>query len=173
MKISSRKGGGFVLACMLVVTILLGGCAYGFKGISIPPDVNTFSVDNFRLSALAAPQAIEITFSEALRDKVRSESRLKYNADNPDVLFSGSVTSYQVSPQAPQEGSATAFNRLTIGVKVNYESLKNEEDNWSKSFSFFADFDAAQDLATTEDELINQIFEQLVEQIFNAAFTNW
>lgn len=163
----------FKLLFLALVLALITGCAYGFKGISIPPDVNTFSVDNFALSVSAAPQGIEVLFAETLRDKVRNESRLKYNSDNPDIIFSGSIVTYNISAQSPEEGSVVAFNKLTIGIKVNYDSLLNEEDSWTKSFNFYADFDSSEDISTIETELVETIYEQLVENIFNDSFTDW
>ena len=152
---------------------MLSSCAYNFKGISIPPDVNTFAVENFTLQTLAAPQGVEIRFTERLRDKVRNESRLKYNEDTPDIIFSGQVTQYTIQALSPEEGSTSAFNKLTIMVKVDYDSNLNEADKWTKQFSFFSDFDANSDVSAIEDGLINDIFDQIVEQVFNHAFTDW
>ena len=164
---------GLLISYFILCTILIGSCAYGFKGISIPPDVNTFTVDNFSIAASSAPQGIDIQFSERLRDKVRNESRLKYNQDNPDIIFSGSINSYTISALSPEEGSVSAFNRLTIGIRLIYDSTVNEEDSWEKTFSFFADFDSTVDISSIENELVEEIYEQLVENIFNEAFTDW
>lgn len=153
-------------------TLLCLGC-YSFRGISIPPEVNTFSVESFSISAPTAPQAIEVQFTERLRDKVRNESRLRYDVDNPDIIFSGRISQYAISAQSPEEGAVSAFNKLTIGIQVEYEDLANEDNNWSKSYSWFADFDATTDLSTVEADLIDNIYEQIVEQIFNEAFTDW
>ena len=158
---------------ILVCISVLSSCAYNFKGISIPPDVNTFAVENFTLQTLAAPQGVEIRFTERLRDKVRNESRLKYNEEAPDIIFSGKVTQYTIQALSPEEGSTSAFNKLTIMVQVDYDSNLNDDDKWTKQFSFFSDFDANSDVSAIEDGLINDIFDQIVEQVFNHAFTDW
>jgi hypothetical protein len=148
------------------------GC-YGFKGISIPPDINTFFVAEFENRASNAPAGIEQTFAEALRTKVRNESRLRLTDVNADITFSGTINRFTITSEAPQEGNTVAFNKLTIGVQLDYVSSKNEEDNWSKSFSFFKDFDANADFQASQDAYIDEIFLQITENIFNDAFTNW
>ena len=40
-------------------------------------------------------------------------------------------------------------------------------------FSFFFDFPANQDLSAVESQAIEEILDQLMEDIFNAAFSNW
>ncbi len=157
---------------ILLVFITFSSC-YSLKGISIPSDVNTFYVDDFTISALNAPADINQIFAESLREKVRNESRLQYREVDPDIIFSGSVSNYRVNSVAPTEGNTTALNRLEIKVKVDYENVNNEDENWTQNFSFFQDFDSSQDLQSLQDELITTIFRQLTEDVFNKAFTNW
>ena len=149
------------------------GCVYSFKGISIPPDLNTFEVENFQLRALNAPVDIEVRFSEALRTKVRNESRLKLNTTDPDISFTGEVTRYAVTAEAPVEGNTVALNKLEIAVQVNYQNNRKEDDKWTKTFSFFQTYDSTNDLQAIEGNLIGIIFDQLTERIFNDAFTSW
>lgn len=149
---------------------------YSFKGISIPPTISTFYVDQFQNSAFNAPPDIGVTFSEELRDIVLQNSRLSYNETTPNIEFQGSIRSFSVSSVAPQEtdaGFGSALNRLLISVDVDYLNNLDEEDNWSQSFSFFQDFESTQDLSDVQDDLIQAIFEQITQDIFNKAFTNW
>ncbi len=157
---------------VLLVLILYSGC-YSFKGTSISPDVKTFYVAPFDNNAPDAPPTLSIEFSEALREKILNESRLVLDDENPDVEFVGAITTWRVSSEAPKPGELVAFNRLTIGVRVEYINHRNEEENWKSNFSYFADFDANQNLLDVQDQLIEAINEELVNQIFNKAFTNW
>ncbi len=161
-----------LVVTLLFPTFLWQGC-YSFKNASIPPDIQTFFVDNFDVQAQGALPTLGQTFSEALKDKIRRESRLQLTDTDPDVEFSGAVTEYRVTSEAPQPGELTAINRLTIAVQVTYTNNKHEEENWSRRFSYFADFDATENLVNVQDALIETILEELVEQVFNQAFTNW
>ncbi len=146
---------------------------YNFKGISIPPDINTFYVDNFSLAIPDAPIDLNQLFTELLREKIREESRLVNDNNNPDIVFSGSVTRFYIESVAPEEDNTVSLNRMQISVKVNYTSEINPDDNWSKTYNDFEDFDSNLALQTVQDDLIAEIIEDIVERIFNDSFTNW
>ncbi len=148
------------------------GC-YSFKGISIPPEANTFYVTDLTNRVPTAPSDLGQQFSEALKQKFLNQSRLLFSDIDPDIEFSGEISRYAVTSVAPQAGETTAFNRLEIGVRMKYIYELNEEENWESSFSFYQDYDRDQNLLDIQDELINVIFTQLTEDIFNKAFTNW
>jgi hypothetical protein len=155
-----------------IILFALGAC-YSFRGISIPPDVNTYYIPVFDIRVENAPPTIGQQFSERLKDKVRNESRLQWNDENPHIEFNGAVSNFRVSPQAPKPGETISFNRLEIGVSVNFINHNDEKKNWKQTFTFFNDFATDQNLLDIQDELIDNIFEQLVEDIFNKAFTDW
>ena len=54
---------------LLVMLPWLSGC-YKFVGYSIDPEVKTFYVGNFKLTATIARATINQTFEESLKDKV-------------------------------------------------------------------------------------------------------
>ena len=156
-----------IIGCLTLV-----GC-YGFKGISIPPDINTFYIEDFENRAPNAPGGINQTFSEALRTKIRNESKLTLVDRDADITFSGYVSRFAITSEAPQEGNTVAFNKLTINVSVEYVDAADEEKNWSQNFSFFKDFGATIDLQSVQEDFIEEIFVQIVDDVFNKAFTNW
>lgn len=160
------------LACLMNGCVI-GGNGYSFKGISIPPDVNTFYIDEFDNQTTTAPPTLPQTFKQQLSDKIRNESRLKNDDTNPDIEFIGSISEYRVSAQSPQPNQTNAFNRLSITFQVEYVSNLNEEDNWKQRFNHFAEFETDQNLIDVQDDLIDEILEEIIERIFNKAFTNW
>lgn len=161
-----------LLLILSIIALSELGC-YSFKGISIPPDVTTFYVPVFEIRALNAPPAIGQQFSERLKDKIRNESRLVWNEEQPDVEFTGNIADFKVNPVAPQPGETVAINRLEIVVTVNFINHKDEKKNWKNNFTYFSDFGTDQNLLDVQEGLILVIYEQLVEDIFNKAFTDW
>lgn len=146
---------------------------YSLKGYSIDPNTESYYVGNFKLTATNAPATITQTFGEALKDKISRESRLKYNDEDPHLEFNGTIQSYNVTAVAPQPGERTAFNRLTIIVAVDYINNLNPKDKWTRTFSHFEDFPSEENLNAVQEDLINIIFNQILEDIFNHAFNNW
>ena len=127
----------------------------------------------FDNNAPNSPATLNQTFVELLRDKVLSETCLSSTRNEGDVQFSGEIVKYQVTSVAPTEGETNTTQRLTIGVAIEYINTTNEEENISKRYEWYEDYDSNVSLLSIQDELINTISEQILENIFNDAFTNW
>ena len=148
-------------------------CTIGFRGVSISPDVNTYSVAKVKISHPNAPLEISQQFSEALKQKIQEESRLNLVSRNADIDFKADITFFGYNAVAPEEGNTTTFNRLEIKVKVVYENEVDEKDGWTKSYSDFEDFPGSQSILDVQDDLTETILEDIIDRIFNDAFTNW
>jgi hypothetical protein len=123
-----------------------------------------------------APPTIAIDFTERLKDKIRSETRLRLVNQTPHVELGGKVVEYRVVPIAPRPGEeSVALNRLEMTVSVYYKNSVKEKSGWAaeKRFNHFAEFSSTADLFSIQDELIRQISNQLLDDIFNAAFNDW
>ena len=150
---------------LCIILISLSSC-YSFKGVSISPELESYNVADFTLLDNRAPANLNEEFAEKLREKITSESRLIYTDTEPDIEFGGDISSYDVRSVAPQEGNTTALTRLEIRVRVTYTNNKDEEAGWQKPFAFFWDFESGEDLLSIQDELIEIIFDKIVEDVF-------
>lgn len=151
------------------------GCKvnYSMTGADIEPDVKTVSVDFFKNNApLAHPNSGQM-ITESLKDVLMNQTRLQLVASKGDLQYEGSITGYQVRPVAISGNETASLNRLTISVQVKFTNLKNEKKNFETSFSRFADFESTQELSTIEENLIQQINDQLVQDIFDRSLSNW
>ncbi len=150
------------------------GC-YSLKGVIISPDTKTFSISLFTNNASAAPPTLAQTFTEKLKDKIRNNTRLSLvNSEGADLVFSGQVVGFDVVAVAPQPNQPAAFNQLRITINVELLDTKNEKGSWKQPFSFQADFPGSSQLLAVQDQLIKQISDKILEDIFNKAFTeNW
>jgi hypothetical protein len=160
----------YILICIVAI-----GCKinYSFTGASIPEDVKTVSVKTFQIFAPLANANMSQTFTEALKDKFLSQTNLDLVAKDGDLQFEGAITGYQISSVAIQGNETAALNRLLITVKVTFTNTKEAEYDFETNFSRFADYETSQDLAAIEDGLITEINEQLTQDIFNKAVSNW
>lgn len=161
---------------ILLLTILFfQSCKmhYGFSGATIPPEAKTVAVQYFQNQASLAPPTLSQSFTEALRDRLSSQTRLALVNKNGDLNFEGTITGYNASPIAIQSTDVAALNRLTITVNVKYTCSFDEKKNFEQTFSRFADYNSSQSLTSVEQELIHQINEQLTLDIFNRALNDW
>jgi len=157
---------------LALISLILSGC-YSFSGISIAPEVKTYYVGLFEDNTDESLPNLAQNMSEALKEKIRTESRLIFLDVDPDVEFKGTIVDYRISSEAPRPGEISAINRLTIVLSVEYLNNKTEGKGWTRNFQFFYDFSSDTDLSSVQDRAIKTITDQIMEDIFNAAFADW
>ena len=159
---------------LVLFALSMWGCgAYSFTGASIPPQAITFSVDHFPNNAPLVQPTLSQVFTDALKDKFSRQTNLKLTNGVGDLHFEGSITGYNVQPQAIGADDRAAQNRLTITIRVTFVNEYQPENDFEQSFSRFYDYDSQQSLAAIEPTAIDVIVEALVEDIFNRAVVNW
>jgi len=146
---------------------------YSFTGASIAEDIKTVSVKTFQSYAPLANANLSQTFTEALKDKFLSQTNLDLVTKNGDLQFEGSITGYNVTSVAIQGNETAALNRLTITVKVKFTNTKDSNLDFETNFARYTDYESSQNLGSIEDGLIVEINEQLTQDIFNKAVSNW
>ncbi|MFN8166252.1 MAG: LptE family protein [Bacteroidia bacterium] len=155
--------------------LLLSSCHvnYSMTGASISPDTKTINIKYFPKTAALGPPSMSQTFTEKLKDKFQNNTSLSLVNTKADLTLEGTITGYVISPQNIQSNEQAAQNRLTITVSVKFTNIKNEKQNFESSFSRYADYDSNQNISSVEESLINTIYEQIVDDIFNKAVINW
>lgn len=158
----------------VVLVSLLAACGiYKFNDTSIAPDVYTISVYNIDNRAMKVNPTLSNTLTVALQDQYRKLTKLEMLEDGGDLEVSGYIASYDVTPTAVTSEEVAAQNRLTITVKITFKNNKHPEEDFEKSFAAFQDFDSTISLDAVEAQLVDEIVEILVEDIFNATVANW
>lgn len=162
------------IAHILVLAALVTSCGiYSFTGTSIQADVNTITIPYVEYKALRVNPSLSSELTDALQDKFRKLTRLEQVDMDGDLELVCEVTGYDVKATAVTADEQAAQNRLTVTVKVEFTNRKYPEDDVSKSFSAYEDFDATMSLDAVEGTLCETIIEKLVEDIFNATVAQW
>lgn len=156
----------------LLVTINLTSC-YSFTGASIPVEAQTFSVETIQNVASMVAPILSTTLTDALKDKFSRQTRLSQVRENGDLSFSGEITNYTSTPTAVTSSEYATMNRLTITIKIRFSNKYESKNDFDKTFSAYEDYDSNQLLQTVESALITEIVDKLVEDVFNAAVSNW
>ena len=158
--------------CFFLCLLFMNFSCYTFKDISIKPDVKSFNVEEFNLTA-NAPGSIDQSFTEELKRKIQSETRLYLDENNPHIIFEGTITGFSVVSTATDSQNTASLNKLEIRIKISYTNILHEEEDWESTFSDYANFDRDENLADVQDALIEEIFEQIIDSVINRAFSNW
>lgn len=163
------------LLLLIPVLALFNSCSVKLNGASIPPEMKTITVLFFENNAPLVVASLSQDFTEALKLRIRNQTRLSISSSDADAIFEGRITGYDIRPAALQssELSTAATNRLSIRVNVKYTNNLLPKQSFEESFERYKDFLATQNLASIQQELINDINNQLTEDIFNRAFAQW
>ena len=169
----------FAIALITALSLLFTtGCGYkvtyNLSGGSIPPEAHTFSVAYFPNNAPMVAPTLSNVLTEGLRDKFSRQTRLQQVEEGGDFAFEGEITNYTSTTASVSSGDYALMNRLTITVKVNFQNAVDQTTSFNaKTFSSYADYDASQLLVDVQDQLIEEIVEDLVNDIYMAAAGNW
>ena len=166
----------------LPLVLLLSGCGiYSFNGASIDyVTTKTISVTNFFNDTAGGPPNMGQFFTEELRDYFQRNTKLELVQKKGDLQFEGAISDYDVRPQSVtssgnrNQNDQTGLMRLNIGVEVTFTNTKKEAESFNRTFSFFADYDpSSTTLTAVEDDLVEEIFEQIIFDIFQASVAQW
>ena len=164
---------------ILLIGLMTVSCGiYSFTGSSIPIGVETFQVDYFENTAGGKPGStiepgLDRDFTIALQDLIVNQTSLNLVNQGGDIIYSGEITEFSVTPMAATAEIKAAQNRLTMAVMVSYENVLNEEDNIEKRFSFYYDFPGNLQVYDIKDFALEEIFERITQDIFNETLAKW
>ena len=160
----------------LLLILMLSGCviSYKFNGASINYDIiKSINLSNFPNRSVYQWGPMEGMFNNALSDKYATQTKLQLVSRGGDLLLSGEITAYdQVNKSISSDGYSSMM-QLKMTVKASFENTKNPSEDFERQFSASREFDASQQLNDVQEELVTQIIDEIVEQIFNATVANW
>jgi hypothetical protein len=162
-----------ILVFSLILFFPTGCGIYSFTGISLDPSIKTIAIANFYNNAGNGPANLSQTLSERLRDYYQGNSPLKISNPDGDLLISGTIMGYDVTPVAPSADQSASLNRLTIRVQVKFVNNFDETKNFESQFAAYEDFAQNRTLSQVESELITVIFDRIIYDVFNKTVADW
>ena len=162
-----------ILCCAALSLLTACTVKYSLSGASIPPDAKTFSVAYFPNNAPMVAPILSATMTDELTQRFASRTSLVQVEEGGDFAFEGEIVGYGSTTSSVSSGDYALQNRLSITVKVKFTNAIDDKMSFNKNFSAYADYDSTKLLNEVESELIPQIVEQLVTDIFQAAASNW
>ena len=163
-----------IIVFSITISLLVNSCGvYNFTGAK-PVDAKTFQVNYFQNNAPLVEPGIERTFTIELQEIIQNQTNLNLVSQGGELLYEGEIVDYRITPMTSTADQRAAQNRLTISVNVRFSNRNKEDDNFEKSFSFFYDFDANQQLVGSQlSSALDVIFERITQDIFNESLAKW
>ena len=156
---------------------MLAACtiSYKFNGSSINYDkVKTISFENFpNRSAAFVWGPMESMFNTALQDIYVQQTRLKQVRQGGDLELSGEITNYNAYNKGIGSDGYSTMAELRMTVNVRFVNNTNHVEDFEQQFSASREYNSSQQLSAVQEDLVDQMIDEIVEQIFNATVANW
>lgn len=161
---------------VLVAAITLSACtiSYRLNGASIDYNtIKTLTIETFsnRASYQWAPMAP--MFNNSLSDIYNRQTKLRQVKRDGDLHLSGEITSYDQTNKSISADGYSSMVQLRMTVKVKFTNNKDHKYDFDKSFSANREYDSSQQLSAVQEELVQQMIDDIVDQVFNATVANW
>lgn len=158
---------------LIICLFTLSGCGvYNFTGAKV--DAKTFQVNYFQNRAELIEPGIERTFTQKLQNLIQNQTNLSLTTSNAELVYEGEIVGYNIAPMTATADQKAAQNRLTVTVNVRFTNKNKEEDNFEKRFSFYKDYSGnSQLVGAALNDALDEIFERITLDIFNASLAKW
>jgi hypothetical protein len=147
-------------------------------GVTI--DAKTISIVEFYNNADLGPANMGQLMSNELKNYFIQNTSLSVVPEEGELQLEGEITNFTLTPIAPvstgnpQDITSASSQRLTITVKATYiNTLEDKMSFKDKTFSFYKDFPNEVNLIDVQEQYTKQIFERIINDIFNASVANW
>lgn len=166
------------IGILFMGVLLMTACSisYQFNGSSIDyTKVKSISIETFPNRSVGFVWGpMESMFNTALQDIYLQQTRLQQVNRNGDLQISGEITNYDAYNKGVGSDGYSTMAELRMTVRVNFVNTVNPQENFeARQFTSSREYDATQQLASVQDELVNQMIKDIVDQIFNATVANW
>lgn len=155
---------------------MLGGCFhYGFTGASIPEGVNTIYIPFFPDNSTSSVPNISSKLKQVLVNRFVNKSSLSLvnNRSAADAILVGSITGFSNQPFSISGQNITTQNKVTIRVKAKFKFTDEDKAEWNKAFTGSATYDPTQSPIEGETNAALDALNQIANNMFNEAVSNW
>jgi len=165
----------FKISTLIIFPIMCScNVKYSLTGASISPETKTFQVNYFQNNSTLIEPGIEREFTNKLIDLLINQTSLDLVKSNGDLTYEGEIVEYRISPTTATANNTAAQNRLTVGVNIRFYDKSDSEADFEKRFSFYYDYPgSAQLIGSQKDTAIDEIFERITQDVFNASLAKW
>jgi carbon monoxide dehydrogenase subunit G len=116
---------------------------------------------------------MESMFYNTITDEFAQKTKLGVLKRNGDLQLSGEIVEYTQTNKSIAADGFAAQTQLKVSVNVRFTNNSNHAEDFERRFSATAEYDSSQQLNAVQEELVQQMIDDIVDQIFNATVANW
>lgn len=165
----------YIHAALLALT-LLAAChvSYGPNGASIDySKTKTIQIADFPIRSAYVWGPMGPLFNNALKDEYANHTRLIQVKRGGDIKIEGEITQYTQRNKSVSSEGYSAQTELSMTVNVRYTNNANHKEDFERQFTAQQTYETTKSLNSVQEELVTQMVDDLVDQIFNATVANW
>ncbi len=161
---------------VLIGTIFfLQSCSYySFSGVSIPSHLSTIAIPLAEDQSIGPLTLLDESLTELMIERFVRQTRLTLVEDETeaDLLLTAQITRYTNAPTSVTGQERAQYNRVSISVAAQYVN-QVDDDALQRTFSGFDDYDALEGGLEAEESAALAALENIADDLFTAATSNW
>jgi len=166
----------FSILLLLSLSLFSTGCAYySFTGATVPTHLNTVAIPLAEDNSLSPLTTLDDELTDLLITRFVQQTRLslEQNEDDADAVLTVRIDRYANAPTSVSGQERAELNRITLSVSVRYYDRVEDKELLQRTFSSFADYDPLEGGLEREEETARAALENIADDIFTAATSNW
>lgn len=163
-----------VLLTMAALVMVSCSVSYKFNGSSIDyTKTKTIQIADFPIRSSYVWGPMGPMFNNKLKDEFASHTKLIQVKRGGDLKIEGEITQYSQRNKSVSADGHSAQTELTMTVNVRFTNNAKHEEDFERQFSASQSYENTRSLSSVQEELVTQMVEDIVDQIFNATVANW
>ena len=161
---------------LLILSVMASSCriSYSSRTASIDYELTkTLMIAHFVNQAPLVYPPLEQRFNEEMKDMFTRNTRLQLVNQNGDMEIEGEIVGYELTPLAVQEDAFASETKLTMTVRMRFRNNKTDAPQIEERISANRTFSSNTVFDSVQDQLMGELIEEIVDQIFNATMANW
>ncbi|MCR5314291.1 MAG: hypothetical protein K6E52_00145 [Bacteroidaceae bacterium] len=159
---------------LTLITLIACKVEYSFNGASINyNEVKSISMTKFPIRSAYVWAPMESMFYNSLSDAYAKKTKLKVLKKNGDLQLAGEITEYSQTNKSISSDGFSAQTQLKMTVNVRFKNSKKPQSDFEKSFSAITQYDSKQQLSAVQEQLVQEMIDDIVGQIYNATVADW
>lgn len=170
------KKGIIISGLTFLLASVLAACSisYKFTGTSIDyTKTKTISLDKFPIRANYVWSPMEAMFYNSLSDAYARKTKLSVLKRDGDLQLAGEIVEYTQTNKSISSEGYSAQVQLKLTVNVRFVNTKNHDQDFEQRFSATTEYESTQQLVNVQEQLVQEMIDNIVDQIFNATVANW
>ncbi len=170
-----RRAAG-ILSLVALLALPLSGCGfYSFTGASVPEHLNTIAIPLVENNTTSPLTNLSDVLTQEMIDRFVGLTKLRLQPveEEADVVLTARLQQYTNQPASVSANDRAALNRVSITVNVRYYDRVKDTELLSRSFTGSAEYDPLVAGLAGEEQAAQIALENVADDIFTAATSNW